>query len=277
MGNRRRKLIQNYEDAKLALLLDEYAEVYGRISTEQYEKDLADGKIKKISDQEAAAELNEILRRAEEEEAKESRISRRFKGAARKIATVAASIAIFFTLMVTVQAAGIDVFGAVGRWTDSLFHFEAESGVDVNQKSDVKSMSSSTAREMRKTISLNGFPIDLAPSWIPDGLSISGMSLPENADYKGISFYLESPSGDWLLMQIDVAATTGAFGAEWIEKDNDIVDTVQSNDRTYYIFKNDGVWTGIFQSETYRITITGSREKDELIQIIHSIGEKNND
>ena len=103
MGERRRKLIKNYEDAKLALLLDEYAESYGQVSTRQYEEDLAAGKIKEISDQEAEAQLNMILQRAEEEEARESRISIRFKGVARKIAMVVASIAIFFAISIRIN------------------------------------------------------------------------------------------------------------------------------------------------------------------------------
>lgn len=277
MGNRRRKLIQNYEDAKLALLLDEYAEVYGRISTEQYEKDLADGKIKKISDQEAAAELDEILRRAEEEEAKESRISTRFKGVARKIATVAASIAIFFTLMVTVQAAGVDVFGAVGRWTDSLFHFESSSSAETSQNSNVKGQNLSPTLEIRKTMVLCGFPLNLAPTWLPDGFSLADYSFPENAESQSLTFLLENEDGIWILFKIDGHSSTSLYGDDWIEKDSDGAETLFSNGMNFYLFRNDSVWSGVFQSEEYRISIIDTVGKDDLIKIIHSIGEINNE
>ena len=231
MGNRRRKLIQNYEDAKLALLLDEYAEVYGRISTEQYEKDLADGKIKKISDQEAAAELNEILRRAEEEEAKESRINRRFKGVVRKIATVAASIAIFFTLMVTVQAAGVDVFGAVGKWTDSLFHFE--SGNDsVEQPKDKQS---SPVAIIKDTLLTYKLPPELAPSWLPDEFSISEINYSENKNTRYVDAMLTNEAGDWIVLRIDCFSTENSTDNLWHQKDNGDVEIIESGHFTFYL------------------------------------------
>ena len=273
MGERRRKLIQDYEDAKLALLLDEYAEAYGKVSTEQYEKDLADGKIRKISDKEADAQLNAILQRAEEEEAKGSRIATRFKGIARKVATVAVSFAIFFVLMVTVQAAGIDVFGTVGRWTDSLFHFESESGEKSGEKSEVKDQIPSSIMEIRKNIVLYGFPDDSAPSWIPDGFSLKNILFPENAE----SFLLENQNGQWLLFQIDLATSINSFGAEWIEKDENTVETIQVNGKQFYVFRNDTAWTGIFQNKTYRITIATNNNKSDLISIIQSIGGKINE
>lgn len=276
MGSRRRKLIQNYEDAKLALLLYEYAEVYGEISTEQYEKDLANGKIKKISDQEAEAELNAILQRAEEEEAKGSRTHARFKSVVRKITMVAASIAIFFALMVTVQAAGIDVFGAVGKWTDSLFHFEYDSGTDNDPKSDVKFVGLSSIAEIRKNMVMKGFPLDVTPAWIPDDFSVKKISFPENDDVQSVAFLLVNSTGDWLLYQSSSVSEGDSFDDIMVEKNEGSIETIISNDRLFYIFQNESVWTGIYQGQEYRISIQIA-EKNDLIQIIKSIGGMNYD
>ncbi len=271
MGEHRRKLIQDYEDAKLALLLDEYAEVYGKVSTEQYEKDLADGKIKIISDQEADAQLNAILQRAEEEEAKKPQISTQFKGTARRIATVAAAITIFFALLVTVQAAGIDVFGSVGRWTDSLFHFEPASDQRQIQSGPTVDRSFSTVEEINVVLLSNGFSADVVPSWIPDEYSISKISFPNTGNVQSVAFLLENSSGRWFSYQSSRISEGASFDDIMVEKNEGGIETIISSDRLFYIFQNDSVWTGIYQGLEYRISIQ-IEEKDDLIQIIKSIG-----
>ena len=39
------------------------------------------------------------------------------------VITVAATVALLFALMVGAQAAGLDVFGNLAKWTDDLFWF----------------------------------------------------------------------------------------------------------------------------------------------------------
>ena len=48
---------------------------------------------------------------------------KRIRLVARRVGLVAAVVAAIFGLMITVQAAGVDVFGAIARWTDETFHF----------------------------------------------------------------------------------------------------------------------------------------------------------
>lgn len=277
MGKSRQQLIQEYEDAKLALLLDEYAEIYGKVSADLYEKDVADGKAIAVSEQDQETQLNEILRRAEADERKEARKGTRFKGVVRKITTVAAAIAIVFLMMVSVQAAGLDVFGAIGRWTDNVFHFESRSELETDQVSSIKNQRLTAMSEIRKILVLHDFPLDLAPTWLPDGFSLLNMSFLENDDFHGLYFYLKNPQEDWLIIQTDIAVSFGSFGTEWFEKDGDNAESIISNGRNFYLFQNNGIWTCSYQSETCRITIADSRGKDGLMQIINSIGELNNE
>lgn len=41
----------------------------------------------------------------------------------RVLGTIAATVIFMFAMLIGAQAAGIDVFGAIGRWTDETFHF----------------------------------------------------------------------------------------------------------------------------------------------------------
>ena len=275
MGKSRQQLIQEYEDAKLALLLDEYAEIYGKVSADLYEKDVADGKTIAVSEQDQETQLNEILRRAEADERKETRKGTHFKGAVRKITTVAAAIAIVFLMMVSVQAAGIDVFGAIGKWTNNLFHFESQSSMmESGQNNNVKDQSLPPKDEIRKTLVLYGFPIELAPSWLPEGFFLKNISFPNNLEYEGVCFYLENPSGDWLMIQIDTATTVSGFFDEWVEKDPESVETLVVQNKQFYLFQNDSIWTGTYQSKAERISIICSYGKDDLVHIIQQIGEE---
>ena len=270
MGERRRQLLQNYEDAKLALLLDEYAEVYGKISTELYERDVAAGKIRPITDQELEAQLNDVLQRAEAEESRVMRKGARLKGIGRNIAIVAVSIVTFFFLMFTVQAAGIDIFGAVGKWTDSIFHFVSDSEDTLKATED-----RSPVLVMNDTMIAQGIPSDLVPHWLPSGFEITELSIAKNNDVNSLTAMLENNDGQWILIQIDENRHAGPFNENWIEKDNEIVETIVSNGRSFYLFMNDSVWSGVFQDERYRISIIDSDGKDSLKTIIQSIGVLN--
>ena len=268
MGERRRKLIQNYEDAKLALLLDEYAEIYGKVSTEQYEKDLADGKIKTISDQEAEAQLNAILQHAEEKEARPFQISAHFKAIVRKTATVAAAIAMFFLLMVSVQAAGIDVFGAVGKWTDSLFHFE--SGYDsVDQPKDKQP---SSVELIKDTLLTYRLPPELAPSWLPAEFSISEINYFSNIDTRFIDVLLINNTDDWIMLRIDCFSLEQGNDNLWHQKDAGDVEKIEAGQFTFYLAQNNGNWEAMEYDEGYAISIIDTQGKDSLIQIIQKYG-----
>lgn len=272
MGERRRQLLQNYEDAKLALLLDEYAEVYGKISTELYERDVAAGKIRPITDQELEAQLNDVLQRAEAEESRVMRKGTRLKGIGRNIAIVAVSIVTFFFLMFTVQAAGIDIFGAVGKWTDSIFHFVSDSEDTLKATED-----RSPVLVMNDTMIAQGMPSELGPHWLPSGFEITEISISKNSEVHSITVMLENSDKLWILIQIDENAHAGSFGANWIEKDAGEVETIVYNGRPFYLFMNDSIWSGVFQDDRYRISIIDSNGKDSLITIIQSIGVLNDD
>ena len=41
----------------------------------------------------------------------------------RKVVTIAATIAVVFMSMIAAQAAGVDIFGSLARWTEETFHF----------------------------------------------------------------------------------------------------------------------------------------------------------
>ena len=101
--------------------------------------------------------------------------------------------------MVTVQATGIDVFGAVGRWTDSLFYFE--SGYDSVEKPKEKQFL--PAEIIKDSLLSYRLPSELVPSWFPDGFDISEINFSATEDAQIVDVLLKSKSGYWIILRID--------------------------------------------------------------------------
>lgn len=268
MGEHKSRLIQNYEDARLALLLYEYAEIYGKVSTEQYKEDLAAGKIEEISEQELDAKLNAIIQRAEAEELTKGQDYAHLKRILRKAANVAASVAIFFFLLVSVQAAGIDILGAVGKWTNSLFHFESGI-VSVEQPKDKQPSPVATIKGMLLTYQL---PPELAPAWLPDEFSISEINYCTNKDTRFADVLLINDADDWIMIRVDCFSLEQSADNLWHQKDNGDIETIEIGQFTFYLAQNNGVWEAMEYDGGYAISIIDTQGKDALIQILQKYG-----
>lgn len=80
----------------------------------------------------------------------------------RRIGLVAAVVAAIFGLMITVQAAGVNVFGAIARWTDETFHFSVqENGEGAAWYSGYQD-----------DLDAAGLREGLMPTWIPEGYTL---------------------------------------------------------------------------------------------------------
>ena len=76
--------------------------------------------------------------------------------------------------MAAAQAAGFDVLGMLGQWTDEIFHFTsgAESGESAAPLNE-------NTRLLREALASVGIDEDLAPTWFPEGFTAEE---PEIAD-----------------------------------------------------------------------------------------------
>lgn len=94
----------------------------------------------------------------------------RFKQARRTALAVAAAIVCMFAIMVTAMAAGIDVFGAMARWTEDIFSFGQIS--PDSEESD--SLDGETAElefsSLQAAFDAYGMTEIHEPTWLPDGI-----------------------------------------------------------------------------------------------------------
>ena len=184
--------------------------------------------------------------------------SRRFRP--RKILVVAAVLVLMFGSMLTAQAAGVDVFGAIGRWTEEKFHFE---------------FSTHETKDNQTTIAGSKVPEYLLPTWIPSGFKTTGPQVDMVEDYiDSISYLYENEENNETLI-VDVEYYYHADDIQTIvfEKDDGEVSSYQSNGRQFYIMSNLDALTATWTDGVFVETISGQLSIDEIKQIIDSIGE----
>ena len=81
------------------------------------------------------------------------------------------AVGVVFGGMVVAQAAGIDVFGAIGHWSEVVFHFiplENENGEPTGGNSGEYVPEYDTLREKLSSVGIDN---DLAPAWYPEGFT----------------------------------------------------------------------------------------------------------
>lgn len=184
--------------------------------------------------------------------------SRRFRP--RKVLVVAAVLVLMFGGMLTAQAAGLDVFGAIGRWTEETFHF------DIVQDNDRTSLFQETATQAK-------IPQDFVPTWVPDGFEGAEPQVDTVENYMTSIICVYSNQEKTYSVDIEHYYNKADIETLVIEKDNTNVCSYESNGKTFYIMSDMEYLTATWTDGVFVETISGQLSMDEIKQIIDSIGE----
>ncbi len=159
--------------------------------------------------------------------------TRRPKRVLRPVVLIAAAIGVFMSLLVVAQAAGLDVFGAMARWTDETFHF-APAGEDQE------------TRPIRILLEEQNIPAAYAPTWIPAGF-VSGEPRVFGTEWMTTVSARYSNGKDTFVYSVTHHLSKSTIKASNYEKEYGDA-TAYSNGKTvFYIFENTdsatAVWT----------------------------------
>ena len=180
---------------------------------------------------------------------------------------VAAILIVMFGSMLTAQAAGVDVFGAIGRWTEENFQFV----LPTTNQSDTVGIND----DFQKASEKFGLPSSFVPTWCPEGFT-SAEPLEEHIKNHSDSIscqYTNTTENKFYLVTISQYYSADVLNATVFEKHDSSVITYQSNGKNFYIFSNLENLTATWADENYCITITGEITLDQIKNIIDSIGE----
>ena len=150
----------------------------------------------------------------------------------RKILVVAAVLILMFGGMLTAQAAGVDVFGAIGRWTEETFHFE----LPINHDD----LAGETDYNLRNASQKAGLPGSVAPIWCPEGFVPKTPTNTHIEDYvdTAVCEYINENENRSYFVDISYYYNSSDVEATIFEKDDSEVVTYSSNRGTFYIFSN---------------------------------------
>lgn len=195
------------------------------------------------------------------------RATRKFRPVLQRVGLIAATICIFFTGMLSVQAAGIDVFGTLARWTNETFHFETQVAQEPN--------SAETMDELDRFKSvLNAYSLDpgLAPSWLPDGYTMSNVEVYQDNTMLQVFSSCKNAEDGYFGIQILRYEDAKRLSRHTFEKSPEKVETVLSHGKQFYILTNEDTLTATWSDGNVLMSIAGNLPREDLVQIIKSIG-----
>lgn len=176
--------------------------------------------------------------------------------------------------MVLAQAAGLDVFGALARWTDDTFHFVPVNEVGEKDSTDIGWKGSAGVSGQGKIIQadsvqevLNQFCITevTAPSWIPQGYTLKEVSVLAEEPYMFmLSATYVHPEKRTISFDILTHSDT-SFAT--VEKSPGEVETWTVKGTTYYLMENSKNDTIAWTTEHFECYL-GGPEKEVLKSMI---------
>lgn len=193
----------------------------------------------------------------------------RFKQVRRTVLVAAAAIACMFAVMVTAQAAGIDVFGAMARWTEDVFSFgqiPPDSVVSDNLDGEVDGQEFSCLQE---AFDAYGMTEVHEPTWLPDGYALDALDVTQWDDPLHIALYATYADGEDGI-GIDVISYKDEPSMQ-VQKTDAPVEIMEKNDINFYLIKNASSYTVAWYDGQYEYYISGNLSKDILWKIAISM------
>lgn len=191
--------------------------------------------------------------------------------------SIAAAIAVLVVLgsLVTAQALGIDVFGAIARWTNETFHFATSSQNGDTLNTDMPNSNSHSPDgeygSLQEALDACGIDQNVSPQQLPDGFElarVSVCSLPSQVEIEAVY-----TSNDRMFsLAILQYSSPEVVGQTIFEKDSEDMILYNKNGITYYIMSNNQQLTAVWMPQELLIcTVTGDLSIDEVKSLIDSI------
>ena len=181
----------------------------------------------------------------------------------RRIATIAASLVLVFTLATSANAFSFkDIWNAVARWAEETFSFST--GVEVSAP---KANSELEYASLQEALSDDDLNPNIVPSWIPEGYTLSDIIIdlnPKQDSY--IALYCNGQE----YLKISVQSFV-SDRPEQIEMTEDFVEIFSASGIDYYIFSNHTQSQAVWHIDMYECYFSGKLSLEEIKTMINSI------
>ena len=190
------------------------------------------------------------------------RLHRRVK---QSLAALTAVVALVCGMAAT-QAAGFDVLGMLGQWTDEIFHFTSgpesgESAAPMNENT----------RLLREALASVGIDEDLAPTWFPEGFTAEEPKIVNSAIGSAIHVALSNKNGCFLNVIVKQYHSPEHLESTNFEK-NPEIEQYSNGHQMFYLFTNSNTITATWADGLLMEQILGNIDEGEIKLVIDSIG-----
>lgn len=180
----------------------------------------------------SAGSSNEGELRADEMPPKKGsthRIARSFlPGAAKIAAIVVLTLLLTFSMMIGVQALGIDMFGTLARWTSDTFHFETPLA-ENNSQNDLHD-------SVQAMLDIQGILGEFAPKWYPEGSEITQYILQDDEFGLDTRISFAAPNKKFFYIRVREYNDSEDINTALSEKNSDFLEEYLSHGKAFYIF-----------------------------------------
>jgi len=178
--------------------------------------------------------------------------------------------------MVVAQAAGLDVFGAMARWTDEVFSLGVIRSDGANDGTSAPVLADNDTNNYRNDYTslqeaLDDYSITefCEPTWLPDGYVFEKVEVESwLANGSLIGLYATYYDGSNFL-QIRIEYYDGNANVQ-VEKTNAPVESFTVDGQTVYLLENINSNSAAWATEHYECYISGKVEKQVLKEIVLS-------
>lgn len=204
----------------------------------------------------------------------------RLRSAMRVAVAAALLVGCLFGSAVVAQAAGVDVFGAVARWTEDVFSFGAfpDEAPITTKSSDAAEQENHNApqsyaeipaeyQEAQAAFAERGLPFYYPKA--PNGFELTEVQLHVFPSTNYVIFSIGFKNGDDTI-GFDATQTNG-FPSSVYEKNDDAVEQYLYNGITHYIFTNAQNCTAAWMIDNVEYTITSNSNTIDIRELIQSI------
>lgn len=192
-------------------------------------------------------------------------------------------VSCLFGSMVVAQAAGLDVFGAMARWTESVFSFgEMPTDNSSNHPTDGSGSSIHTNDQNRKhevaeeykelQAALSERGLHLRSPKIADDFEIGEPLLYIDPATNNVEFSIAYTRDDDYII-FEVVQNSGVSNKLY-EKDDNKVETYLHSGITHYIFNNERSAIGVWNNENLEYSISTNAASVDLKGLIHTTYEE---
>lgn len=173
---------------------------------------------------------------------------------------LAAVLAAMLGTTVIAQAAGIDVFGAIARWTQDIFYFE---------RSAAPAETAEVCAPLYEMLQANHIAEQLTPTWIPEGLVQESLRISDSSsDSIYSATYMDDAGNGFSITIMDVSSSNGIVRHE---KDDTPVTVYTAGGIDHYFMNNINTLSVVWMNGNYECSISTNLPVEVVEDIIDSI------